>query len=161
MRSLTTRTAAWTMLLARLCSFVTEQPLCRDPMQAAAFIQLFNTARAMIPVALFSAPTDFLNFASGKANKGKDIYAMLIGFLGADNPLMMWTPLTIPPEQEAEMLKKFLTAASIFTIQSIGRSGRAQAKMTAVVNFDPPWTPPKGVSAKLPPLGVLHHYRLE
>ncbi|MDD9933457.1 MAG: type II secretion system protein GspK [Myxococcales bacterium] len=149
------------VLLARLCSFVNDQPLCLDPTQASAFIQLFRTARAIIPVALFSTPKDFIDFVSGRSNKGTDIYAMLMGFLGPENPLMMWTPLQIPQAQEQQVTGKFLTAASIFTIQSVGRSGRAQAKMTAVVNFDKPWTPPPGVPGRLPPLGVFHHYRME
>ncbi|MGD8859810.1 MAG: type II secretion system protein GspK [Myxococcales bacterium] len=149
------------VLLARLCSFATEQELCRNPVQAAAFIQLFRTARAMIPVALFSTPKDFIDFVSGRANRGADIYPKLIAFLGTDNPLMAWTPIRITPQVEKEMMKMFLTAASIFTIQVTGRSGRAQSRITAVVNFDKPWTPPPGVAGKLPPLGVFHHFRME
>jgi hypothetical protein len=67
----------------------------------------------------------------------------------------------VTPKVEQEMMKMFLTAASIFTIQVTGRSGRAQSRITAVVNFDKPWTPPPGVAGKLPPLGVFHHFRME
>jgi hypothetical protein len=35
--------------------------------------------------------------------------------------------------------------------------------MTMVVNYDPPWRPPPGVTvdANKPPLGAVHYYRLE
>jgi general secretion pathway protein K len=148
------------VLLARLCSFVTSQPLCRDPLQAMAFIQLFNTARAIIPIALFTTPDDFINFISGAPTNGMDMYAMLMGFLKG-SPLMAWTPMVIPPDLRPQITSMFLTEASIFTVQSTGRVGRAQAKMTMVVNFDKPWVPPPGVPGVLPPLGVTHYYRLE
>ena len=104
---------------------------------------------------------DFIDFISGNGKRAQDLYPMLVGLLGADNPLMLWTPLQIPNEQLKQISGMFLTAASIFTIQSIGRSGRAQVKMSAVVNFNKPWTPPKGVAGQLPPLGVMHHFRME
>jgi general secretion pathway protein K len=149
------------VLLARLCSFVTDQPLCQNPLQAMAFIQLFNTVRSMLPIALFTKPEDFLAFMSGTAGTGKDLFAMLGSMLGKDNALMAWTPLTLTPEQRQQISGSFLTEASIFTIQSTGHVGQTQAKMTMVVNFDKPWVPPAGVPGSLPKLGVAHHYRLE
>jgi general secretion pathway protein K len=148
------------VLLARLCSFVTNQPLCRDPGQAAAFIMLFNTARMFLPIALFSGPEDFVNFVTASPSKGMDMYAMLQSFL-KDSPLMAWTPMQIPPELKPQIMNMFLTQASIFTIQSTGRVGRARVKLTMVVNFDQAWVPPPGVAGVLPPLGVTHYYRVE
>ena len=149
------------VLLARLCSYVTDQVLCRDPLQAMAFIQLFNTVRAILPIPLFSTPKDFLDFMTGSKNAGKDLYPALALFLGPDNPLMAWTPMQIPADQRREIESRFLTEASIFTIQSTGRVGRAQATISMVVNFDKPWVPPPGVAGSLPALGVLHHYRIQ
>jgi general secretion pathway protein K len=152
------------VLLARLCSYVTDQPLCQDPLQAAAFIQLINTVRAILPIALFTESKDFINFVTGSSNTGRDLYAMLVAF-GSGNPmigpLLAWTPMQIPADQRAQIESRFLAEASIFTIQSTARVGRAQAKMTVVVNYDRPWVPPPGVSGSLPALGVLHYYRLQ
>jgi general secretion pathway protein K len=152
------------VLLARLCSYVTDQPLCQDPLQAAAFIQLINTVRAIIPIVLFTEAKDFIDFVTGSANNGTDLYAMLMTF-GSGNPmiapLMAWTPMQISADQRPQIESRFLAEASIFTIQSTARVGRAQARMTAVVNYDKPWTPPPGVPGTLPALGVLHYYRLQ
>jgi general secretion pathway protein K len=152
------------VLLARLCSFVTNQPLCRDPLQAMAFIQLFKTARMFVPIPLFSSPDDFLNFMSGGGaggGAGMNMYALLTGFLGQGSALMAWTPITIPPELKDPLKGMFLTDAKIFTLRSTGKVGRSQAKMTMVVNFDTNWTPPRGVAGVMPKLGVVHHFRLE
>jgi hypothetical protein len=73
---------------------------------------------------------------------------------------MLWTPMTLTPEQRKEMDSRFLVEASIFTIQSTAYAGRAQVVMTMVVNFDQPWAPPPGVPGKLPPLGAVHYYQL-
>lgn len=149
------------VLLARLCSFLPEQVMCREFSQAAAFIMLLNTAKSFLPIALFSTVEDFINFVSGAPNKGLDLYAALQGIVGAESPLMAWTPMTISAEQRKEMAGRFLVAASIFTIQATGQVGKAQAKMTMVVNFDPQWTAPPGAPGQRPPLGVVHYYRVE
>lgn len=150
------------VLRARMCSFLTEQPLCLDPAQAAAFDTLLITAKSFIPIALFSSVDDFISFVTGTpSGRGLDMYVLLQGILGPDNPLLMWTPLVITPEQKRDMQGRFLVAASIFTLQSTAQVGKARAKMTMVVNFDPPWKPPLGVTATRPPLGVVHYYRLE
>jgi general secretion pathway protein K len=155
--------AAPEVLLARLCSFVSQQqqPLCNQPTQVMAFIELFRTARAMLPIPLFSTPDDFLNFVSGTPTQGIDLYAALKGLLGEGSLLMAWQPLVIAADQRRLLAGKFLTDASIFTIQATGRVGRSTAKMTLVVNFDRSWTPPKGVPGSLPSLGVPHYFRLE
>jgi general secretion pathway protein K len=149
------------VLLSRLCSFVTDQALCNNTAQQLAFVSLLSTIRQVLPLALFSTPKDFLDFISGSSNSGRDLYAALVGFLGADSPLLAWTPMQIPADQRKQIEERFLTLASIFTIQSTGRVGKAQARITAVVNFDPPWVPPPGVAGSLPALGVFHHYRIQ
>ena len=150
------------VLLARLCSFVTDQVLCNSIDQARAFVQLFNTVRSVIPLALFTTPKDFLDFVTGgSSGGGKNMYAALIGFLGKDSPLMAWTPMQIAADQRKQIEDRFLTEASIFTIQATGRVGKAQAKVSVVVNFDKAWVPPPGAAGSLPALGVLHHYRID
>jgi general secretion pathway protein K len=152
------------VLRARLCSFLIDQPLCSNPAEAAAFDLLLATAKSLVPVALFSSVDDFIAFVTGQpSGRGLDMYTMLKGILGPENPLMLWTPIVITPEQRQGMAGRFLVAASIFTIQSTAYVGRAQAKMTMVVNYDPPWKPPAGVSvdSPRPPLGAVHYYRLE
>jgi general secretion pathway protein K len=148
------------VLLARLCSYVIEQPLCLDPAQQMAFVMLFNTARSFFPVALFSQAEDFLNFVEGKGS-GKDLYPTLQMLLGQGNPLLAWTPVVVPAARRAEIGAAFITSAAIFTIQSTATVGRARARVSAVVNFDPLWVAPPMVSAKPPGLGVFHHYRLD
>jgi general secretion pathway protein K len=147
------------VLLARLCSYLADQPLCRDPAQMLSFIQLFRTARSILPIALFSTPQDFFNFISAKPNAGLDLYTALSGFLKG-SPLMAWTPFVIPPEIQNQLNGVFLTEGSIFTLQSTGTVGRTQAKINMVINTDRLWTPPRGVSGTMPALGVVHYYRL-
>jgi general secretion pathway protein K len=150
------------VLRARLCSFLTDQPLCRDPVQAAAFDSLLGMAKSLVPVALFSKPADFISFVTGTpSGGGLDMYTMLLGILGPDSPFMAWTPVVVTPEQKQQLESRFIVIASIFTIQSTGQVGKARAKMTMVVNFDTPWKPPLGVTATRPPLGAVHYYRLE
>ena len=148
------------VLLARLCSFLIEQPLCQKAEQQAAFIMLFSTARSLFPVAPFTQASDFLAFVSGQGS-GRDLYPTLMTFLGPDNPLMLWTPLTIPPEQQNAIQHSFVTSAAIFTLQSTGHVGHARVRISAVVNLHERWTPPPPNTAKPPPLGVVQHYRIE
>jgi general secretion pathway protein K len=149
------------VLLARLCSLLTEtpQPLCTVE-QGAVFIGLLGTLRGIVQnVPLFSTPNDFLEFVSGTGR----VYTMLTGLLTMMNMphLLAWTPLQIPPDVRQRVASAFLTEASIYTIESTAYVGRARAKMSVVVNFDKPWTPPRGVPGSMPALGVAHHYRLE
>ncbi|HMI89972.1 MAG TPA: type II secretion system protein GspK, partial [Polyangiales bacterium] len=63
------------VLLSRLCSFVTDQPLCNNPAQQVSFVTLFNTVRSVLPLALFSTPKDFVDFITGGGGGGgKDLY---------------------------------------------------------------------------------------
>lgn len=148
------------VLLARVCSFVSEQPLCQDPVQALAFIQLLGTARSVLPIALFSTDTDFMNFMEGKGG-GADLYPMLAALLTPQNPLLMWTPIVIPEDKRKQMARAFITQAAIFTIQSTGHVGNARVRLSGVVNFDVTWNPPAPNPGRMPLLGVFHHYRID
>ena len=149
------------VLLARLCSYVPEQVLCQDPQQVMSFMALFSTARSMLPISLFTSPADFVNFVSGKGNGGRDLYPMLQAMLGPDNLLMAWTPVNIPEDKRKEIERAFIPSAAIFTIQSTGTVGRARTRVSAVVNFHDRWTPPPPNTGGVPPLGVVHHYRVD
>jgi general secretion pathway protein K len=148
------------VLWSRICSFVSTQPLCADPMQRMAFVQLFSTARAILPIGLFEKPADFLNFIEGKGNQ-RDLYPMLIAMLGKDNPLLMWTPVVIPQDKRGLMNGAFVTSARIFTIQASGRVNKASVRINTVVNFDENWTPPPLTIGKMGGLGIFHRYRLD
>ncbi|HET8937588.1 MAG TPA: hypothetical protein VFN67_29295 [Polyangiales bacterium] len=148
------------VLWSRICSFVSNQPLCADPLQRLAFVQLFSTARAILPIGMFERPADFLNFIEGKGNQ-RDLYPMLIAMLGKDNPLLLWTPVRIPPDKRGMMNGAFVTSARIFTIQASGRVNKASVKINTVVNFDENWTPPPLTTGKMSGLGIFHRYRLD
>ena len=148
------------VLWSRVCSFVSNQPLCQDPMQRQAFVQLFATARALLPVGIFERPTDFLNFVEGKGG-ARDLYPMLKSMLGKDNPLLMWMPVVIPADKRQLMNGAFVTSARIFTIQAIGRVGKANIRINTIVNFDENWTPPPLTIGKMTGLGIFHRYRLD
>jgi len=148
------------VLWSRICSFVSTQPLCADPLQRMAFVSLFSTARAILPIGLFEKPADFLNFIEGKGNQ-RDLYPMLIAMLGKDNPLLMWTPVVIPQDKRGLMNGAFVTSARIFTIQASGRVNKASVRINTVVNFDENWTPPPLTTGKMSGLGIFHRYRLD
>ncbi|HKU36728.1 MAG TPA: hypothetical protein VJR89_01240, partial [Polyangiales bacterium] len=111
------------VLWARVCSFVSTQPLCQDPGQRNAFVQLFTTARSMLPIALFEKPDDFLNFVEGKGS-ARDLYPMVKVLLGENSPLLMWQPVVIPQNQRNPMRGAFVTAARIFTLVATGHVGK-------------------------------------
>ncbi|MET0390809.1 MAG: hypothetical protein ABW321_32850, partial [Polyangiales bacterium] len=148
------------VLWSRVCSFVSTEPLCQDPMQRQAFVQLFMTARSILPVGLFEQPKNFLDFVQGIGGQ-RDLYPMLKALLGKDNPLLMWTPIRIPQDKYRLMSGAFVTSARIFTIQSVGRVGKASIKLNTVVNFDEAWTPPPLTTGKMTGLGIFHRYRLD
>ncbi len=147
------------MVLARLCSVATEQPLCNDPLETVKFVQLMKTARSILPIPWFSRGEDFLAFIQGKGGP-MDLYPTLKSFLGEDSPLM-FIPLTLSQEQSKALSKAFDATANIITIHSEGSAGRARIRIEAVVNFDSRWTPPPPNAGSLPPLGALHYWRLQ
>ncbi|MBN4049482.1 general secretion pathway protein GspK [bacterium AH-315-N03] len=164
------------VLLARTCSILTDQPLCTDPSEAAKFLQVINTARAMAPIPWFSSVTDYENFLKGEGS-GTELRPMLEGILGTDNGLLP-VPVTISPQQHTLLSQVFLTSAAIIFIQATGRVGNCRDEMEmegesrgigrctsvrirSVVNFDRPWTPPPPNAGTMPRLGVFHHWRID
>ncbi len=147
------------VLLARLCSFIEDQPLCVNPLEAAKFIQLLSTVRSMIPVPFFTRPTDFLNFIEGRGGS-RDLYPMLRGFLGEDSQLL-FTPASLTPQQRTEIARLFVTGAKILTVHSTGRVGRARVRINSVMNFHERWNPPPPNAGGMPALGVFHYYRVD
>jgi general secretion pathway protein K len=148
------------VLWSRICSFMSTQPLCQDPIQRQAFVQLFATARAILPIGMFEKPADFLNFIEGKGG-ARDLYPMLKMMLGKDNPLMMWTPVVIPADKRALMNGAFVISARIFCIQSVGKVGKTTVRLNTVVNFDENWTPPPLTTGKMTGLGIFLRYRVD
>lgn len=147
-------------ILARLCSLVgAGQPMCMDPMEASKFVQLLAMVRSLIPIPLFSKPSDFLDFVAGTGGEGS-ITGMLALFMPPDNPLM-FIPLTIPQDKRAALEAAFITSAAIFTIQSTATVGKTRVKLTAVVNTHNRWTPPPPNAGTMPGLGVIQHYRID
>jgi general secretion pathway protein K len=148
------------VLWSRVCSFVSTQPLCQDPMQRQAFVTLFSTARMMMPIGVFERPVDFLNFLEHKGGP-RDLYQMLSMLLGPNNPLLMWKEVVIPPEKRNLLQGAFVTSARIFTIQAVGQVGRTSVRLNTVVNFDENWTPPPLTIGKMVGLGIFHRYRID
>ncbi len=162
------------VLLARLCSYIESQPLCTNPTQAASFVQLLNTVRSLIPVPFFTRVSDFLTFVEGRGGP-RDLYPMLQGFLGPDNPLL-FTPVTIPAARRTEIDNSFVTAARILTVDVTGLAGcryyneeegfceggyRGRVRLNTVMNFHELWTPPPPNAGGMPGLGIYHYYRIE
>jgi general secretion pathway protein K len=146
------------VLLGRVCSFAPETTLCADPVERLKFTTILSTVRQLIPIPLFTAPTDLINFVEGKGSS-KDLYGMLVGFLGQDSELL-FTPIAIPAAQRTALARSLATSAEIFTIQSVGLVGHSQIRIEAVVNFHARWVPPPPNTGRMPGLGVLHYYRV-
>jgi general secretion pathway protein K len=146
------------VLLGRICSYVPDVDLCMDPLEGLKFTQILATIRQLLPIPLFSRPTDLLNFVEGKGSE-KELYGMLTGFLGEDSELL-FSPIEIPAEQRKPLARSFSSSASIFTIQATGLVGRSQVRIVSVVNFHARWVPPPPNAGRMPGLGVFHYYRV-
>jgi len=146
------------VLLGRICSYAPDVSLCTDPLESLKFTQILTTIRQLIPIPLFSRPTDLINFVEGKGSE-KDLYGMLTGFLGPESELL-FTPIVIPDEQRSPLTRSFATSAEIFTIEATGLVGRSQVRIETVVNFHKRWVPPPPNTGRMPGLGVFHYYRM-
>ena len=156
------------VLLAQVCSIADDQLLCNNPLEAAKFIQLLRTVRAMFPIPIFGSSADFVNFMRGQS----PLYTQLVGMLGAQSPLV-FTPLTVDGNVGNALGNAFLVVAQIVTIESTGFAGcpddplevpegcRTRVRIRAVVNKDTRWTPPPPNPGRMPTLGVFHHYRVD
>ena len=146
------------VLLGRICAFVPEVTICSDPEESQKFTQILSTIQSLLPIPLFSQPTDLLDFVEGKgSNKG--LYALVTDFLGEDSEIM-FIPIEIPTDQRKPLARSFATSAQIFTIQAIGLVGRSQVRIESVVNFHTRWVPPPPNTGRMPGLGVFHYYRV-
>lgn len=147
------------VILARVCSILVDQPLCTDYVEAQKFIQVMATIRGIAPIPWFTRGSDFINFIEGRGG-ARDLYPMLQGFLGADNPIL-FRPVTVTPERRIALDRVLVTAARIFTIQATGRSGRATVRIRTVMNFHERWTPPPPNAGTMPGMGIFIHYRVD
>jgi len=159
------------VLLARTCSIIPAQPLCTDPTEAAKFLQIINTARALAPIPWFSNVNDYVQFLQGQG-QGIALRPMLEGLgLGPD---LLPQPVTITQQQQQQMAQVFLTSAAIIFVQSTGRVGACEEdpeergpgrcttiRVRSVLNFDRPWTPPPPNAGQMPPLGIFHYWRVD
>lgn len=149
------------VLLAHMCAFDPRQPICLDPAQGMAFVQLLSTVRSMVPIPLFAKREDYMGFIEGKSA----LYQKLQGFLAlmpGMEALMLWTPVAIADQKvRTSLMSALVMQARIFTIQSVGRVGNATIRLSTIVNFDEDWTPPPPNAGKMPGLGVFHHYRVD
>lgn len=150
--------AAPQVLLGRVCSYAPESTLCADPLEGLKFTQILGTIRQLIPIPLFSRPTDFINFVEGKGTE-KDLYGMLVGFLGEESELL-FQPIAIPEGQKTDLARSFATSAQIFTIEATGLVGRSQIRIESVVNFHSRWVPPPPNTGRMSGLGIFHYYRV-
>jgi general secretion pathway protein K len=146
------------VLLGRICSYAPEVTLCTEPEESLKFITILGMIRQLIPIPLFSRPTDLLDFVEGKGSE-KGLWGMLTGFLGEESELV-FTPIEIAEEQRTPLARSFATSASIFTIEAVGLVGRSQIRIESVVNFHARWVPPPPNSGRMPGLGVFHYYRM-
>lgn len=150
--------AAPQVLLGRVCAHAPESTLCADPLESLKFTQILTTIRQLIPIPLFSRPSDFINFVEGKGSE-KDLYGMLVGFLGQESELL-FTPIQIPPEEKQKLARSLATSAKIFTIVATGLVGRSQIRIESVVNFHERWVPPPPNTGRMSGLGIFHYYRV-
>ncbi len=175
------------VLLARTCSILVNQTLCTDPTEAAKFIQLLNTVRQMAPVPWFGRVEDYVEFLQGQGSP-QELYPMLQGMLGADNPLL-FQPVTVSHDQLGTFHHVLVFGAAIITVQSTGlvgdcpdpmadmadgedddEDGPSQHRPTGrctrlrirtVLNFDNAWSPPPPNAGAMPRMGVVHHWRVD
>lgn len=147
------------VLYARVCSIIGLQPFCANPLEAAKFIQLMNTIRGIAPIPWFTHPRQFTEFLEGAGGE-RDLYPMLSSFLGAGSELL-FTPVTLTPEQRNQLDGVLVTAARILTIQATGRSGRATVRIRTVMNFHDRWVPPPPNAGTMPGLGIFYYYRID
>ena len=146
------------VLLGRVCAHAPESTLCTEPEEAMKFTVILSTIRSILPIPLFTRPTDFINFVEGKGSD-QDLYPLIRGFLGEDSE-MIFLPIEIPETEKTPLARSLATAARIFTIEATGFVGRSQVRIESVVNFHDRWVPPPPNSGRMSGLGVFHYYRV-
>jgi general secretion pathway protein K len=146
------------VLLGRICSFAPEATLCTEPEESLKFNTILGMIRQLVPIPLFSRPTDLLNFVEGKGGD-QDLWGIVTGVLGEESDIL-FTPIEIPDEQRTPLARSFATSAQIFTIVATALVGRSQIRIESVVNFHARWVPPPPNTGRMPGLGVFHYYRM-
>ncbi|MBX3270705.1 MAG: general secretion pathway protein GspK [Sandaracinaceae bacterium] len=162
------------VLLARTCSIIPMTSLCTDPGEAAKFITVINTARALAPIPWFSNVNDYIEFLRG-GGTGMALRPMLES-IGLGQGLLP-APVQIDTAAQQQMGNVFLTSAAIIFVQSTGRvgggcneeipeeergpGGCTAVRVRSVLNFDTPWTPPPPNAGMMTPLGIFHYWRLD
>lgn len=124
-------TAPPQVLWAVVCSMATlDTPICVDPLQAAAFLQVFNLVRSFgRGVPIFPSWKDFSN-----AVEGKGIVGQFLASLGVP-------PVTWDPQRGTRNLRKklFKTESKIFSIYAEGvvpgTQREARVRIHAVVDM--------------------------
>ncbi len=147
------------VLLARVCAILINTTLCRDPLEGAKFVQLMTTVRGILPIPWFRTGQDFINFISGKGGPN-DLFSVLTSFLGQDTTLM-FRPVVLTNDLVQQLAPLFNTESFVFTIQATSKVGDTQMRIRTVANFHSRWVPPPPNAGTLPPLGVLHYWRVE
>lgn len=164
------------VLLARTCSILVDQTLCRDPLEAEKFILLLTQVRQMAPLPWFGRVDDYVSFLQGRGGP-TELYPVLQMFLGPENPLL-FTPITVSREALAAFHRVLVFGAAIITVQSTGLVGNCpsdeatgeedagigrctRVRIRTVLNFDDRWTPPPPNAGAMPRMGVVHHWRVD
>ncbi len=143
------------VILARVCSFASDQALCTDPSQTQRFVVLVDTVRSYVRgIPFFSSPADVAAFLEGKGF----LFDLLKGFVDES---MLFAPMTLTPEVRNGIVRSFITRASIITVHSKGLVGRAEVELTAVINFHNSWRPPAPLTGRMPATGIFHYYRVD
>jgi general secretion pathway protein K len=146
------------VLLGRVCAHAPQATLCTDAEESLKFTTILSTVRGLIPIPLFSRPTDFIDFVEGKGGE-KALYPMIAGFLPEGSELL-FLPIEIAAEERSALARSLATSAKIFTIEATGLVGRSQIRIESVVNFHERWVPPPPNTGRMSGLGVFHYYRV-
>jgi general secretion pathway protein K len=113
-------------LLVLVCTGAPDAPLCTDPVQIAAFLQIVTLAKSMTAGApLFGSGTDFIN-----TMKGKGLIGPLMAQFGVQ-------PVTF--KSDAEMKKMVTTRSKVFSIYADGvvpaKGRETRASIHAVIDY--------------------------
>lgn len=155
------------VLLAQTCSIVPTATLCQAD-QAARFIQLLSTVRAIAPIPWFLSHQQYFDFLQGRGQP-TDLYPMLQAMLGQENPLL-FTPITLTQEQQQKLGAALVFSSEIIFVEATGLVGNCdgegagrctRTKIRSVLNFDPRWTPPPPNAGAMTGLGIFHYWRME
>ena len=101
--SLSVASANSSAMLTRLCDYVIDEPLCMDPSQQMAFLELHEFLKSILPLPAFPTPGDYLDFAEGRGDR----YELIATLISLDDPLFAWTPVVIPDDVRSSLEAEF------------------------------------------------------